>query len=69
MTEEAKIRLLFKKVKSVVEALKAQMTAGVNIMYSMVTNQLSTAVSELPGYIFKNMNVFAVGKDKLEGMN
>ena len=71
MTEEVKIRFLFKKVqhtglKSAGKALKAQMTAGVNVTYTMATNHLSTAVSELPEYISKNRNMSAVGKDKLE---
>ena len=72
MSEEAKIRFLFKKVqhtglKSAVEALKAQMTAGVNVTYTMAANHLSTAVSELPEYVSKNRNVSAVGEDKSEG--
>ena len=72
MPEEAKIRFLFKKVqhtglKSAVKALKAQMTAGVNVTYTMAANHLSTAVSELPEYVSKNRNVSAVGEDKSEG--
>ena len=69
MSEEAKILFLFKKVqltgiKSAVEALKAQMTAGTNVTYTMAENYLSTAVSELPEYISKNRNISAVGGDK-----
>ena len=72
MSEEAKIRFLFKKaqhtdLKSAVKALKAQMMAGVNVTYTMAANHLSTAVSELPEYVSKNRNVSAVGKDKSEG--
>ena len=56
MSEEAKIHFLFKKVqhtglKSTVEELKAQMTEGVNVMYTMAANHLLTAVSELPEYV------------------
>ena len=72
MSKEAKIHFLFKKIhyvglKNIVEALKAQLTTGVYVTYTMAANHISTAVSELPEYISKNRNLSAVGKYKLEG--
>ena len=62
MSKKAKIRFLFKKVqyaglKSAVKALKAQLTAGVNVTYTMAANHLSIAVSELHKYVSENRNV------------
>jgi len=59
MSEESKVRFLFKKVghtglRSSIDALKAQKTAGTVITYTMAVNHLSTAVSELPEYLAKN---------------
>ena len=64
MGEDAKIRFLFKKIqhqglKGSIEALKAQQVSGSKITYTMVTNHLATAVSELPEYISKNRNISA----------
>ncbi len=67
MSDEAKVRFLFKKIqhsslRTSIEALKAQMTAGVNITYTMAANHLTTAVSELPEFIQKNnRNISGVG--------
>ena len=66
MTEEAKIRFLFKSVQhndllATVEALKAQRVGGVELSYVTCANHLSTAVSELPEYVAKNRNVSAIG--------
>ena len=63
MDEKAKIRFLFKSVKSSglsisVEALKARISTSVApITYTTCANHLSTAVSELPDYLSKNRNV------------
>ena len=64
MTDEAKVRFLFKKVqhpglRGSIDALKAQQTAGTDVTYTMAANHLSTAVSELPEYISKNRNISA----------
>jgi hypothetical protein len=64
MTDEAKVRFLFKKVqhpglRGSIDALKAQQTAGTDLTYTMAANHLSTAVSELPEYISKNRTVSA----------
>jgi len=66
MTDEAKVRFLFKRVQhdkltSSIDALKAQITAGVNVSYTMAANHLSAAVSELPDYLARNRNVSGVG--------
>ena len=72
MTEDAKIRFLFRKVqhtglKGPIDALKAQQTAGVDISYTMAANHLTTAVSELPEYISKNSrNISGVQQDGKE---
>ena len=65
MTDEAKVRFLYKKVqhsglRGTIDALKAQQTAGAVITYTMAANHLSTAVSELPEYLSKNRNVSGV---------
>ena len=65
MTDEAKVRFLYKKVqhaglRGTIDALKAQQTAGAIITYTMAANHLSTAVSELPEYLSKNRNVSGV---------
>ena len=63
MDEKAKIRFLFKSVKSSglstsLEALKARISTSVTpITYTTCANHLSTAVSELPDYLSKNRNV------------
>ena len=67
MTEDAKIRFLFKKVQhqgleSAVEAMKAKITtepAG-TVTYTTVANHISTAVSELPDFLSRNRKVSAV---------
>ena len=59
MSDEAKVRFLFRKVqhaglRSYIDALKATHTTGTVISYTMAANHLSTAVSELPEYLAKN---------------
>ena len=65
MTDDAKLRFLFKRVQhpglqQAIEALKAQQTAGTAVTYTMAANHLTTAVSALPEYIFKNRSISAV---------
>ena len=53
MSEEAKIRFLFRKVqhtglRSYINTLKFSQTAGTIISYTIAANHLSTATSELP---------------------
>jgi hypothetical protein len=73
MSEEAKVRFLFKKVehaglRSSIDALKALETTGQAITYTMAANHLATAVSELPEVIAKNArNISAVGQTGGEG--
>ena len=59
ISEEAKIRFLFRKVQhtglcSSIDYLKASQTTGMTISYTMASKNLSTATSELPEYIAKN---------------
>ena len=59
MLDEAKARFLFRKVqhaglRSYINALKATQTTGTVTSYTMATNNLSTAVSELPEYLAKS---------------
>ena len=59
MSEEAKVRFLFKKVehsglRSSIDALKALETMGQVITYTMAVNHLVTAVSELPEVLAKS---------------
>ena len=68
MTEDAKIRFLFKKIdyqdlSKTVEAMSTKITTGVpgTVTYTTVANHLSTAVSELPDYLARNRNVSVVG--------
>ena len=73
MSDEAKVRFLFKRIqhsslRSSIEALKAQMTSGVHINYTMAANHLTTAVSELPEFISKNnRSISAVGSTNSNG--
>ena len=65
MPDDAKTRFLFKRVqhsglRGAIEALRAQITAGVAVSYTMAANHLSTAVSELPEYLHKNRNISGV---------
>ena len=61
MTEDAKIRHLFKNIthsglESAIEAMKAKITtepAG-SVTYTTVANHISTVVSELPDYLARN---------------
>ena len=67
MSDKAKVRFLFKsvqheKLQVEISALKAQITAGMPITYTIASNHLSTAVSELPEYIAKNCNVSSLNK-------
>ena len=73
MSDEAKVRFLFKRIqhsslRSSIEALKAQMTSGVHINYTMAAKHLTTAVSELPEFISKNnRSISAVGSTNSNG--
>ena len=78
MTEDAKIRFLFKKInhsglESAVEAMKAKITTKLTgtVTYTTVANHISTAVSELPDYLSRNRKVGAVnsGKQNTNGNN
>ena len=65
MSEEAKIRFLFKSIQHkellvAVEALKAQQTTGANLTYTACCNHLTTAVTELPEYVQRNRNISGV---------
>ena len=67
MTEDAKIRFLFKKIQhsgleSAVEAMKAKITTEPSgtVTYTTVANHISTAVSELPDYLSRNHKVSGV---------
>ena len=67
MTEEAKIRFMFKTVghadlQPAIEALKVQQTAGAALTYTTCANHISTAVSELPEFLAKNRSISAVGR-------
>ena len=70
MSEEAKIRFLFKKVvhtdlQGAIEALKVSQTSGSVITYTSAANHLPTAVSELPEVIArKNRNISELGTNK-----
>jgi len=71
MPDDAKTRFLFKRVqhsglRGAIEALRAQMTAGVGVSYTMAANHLSTAVSELPEHLHKNRNVSGVARQGRE---
>ena len=73
MSEEAKVRFLFKKVehsglRSPIDALKALETMGQVITYTMAANHLATAVSELPEVLAKNgRNISGVSQTGGEG--
>ena len=68
MTEDAKIRFLFKKIihtgfSSAIEAMKAKITTeppGI-VTYTTAANHISSDVSELPDYVAKNRNVSIFG--------
>ena len=65
MSEDAKIRFLFKKVQhpnlqSAIEALKARLATNDAVTYTQAANHLSTAVSELPEFLAKNRNICGV---------
>ena len=65
MPDDAKTSFLFKRVqhsglRGAIEALRAQITAGVAVSYTMAANHLSTAVSELPEYLHKNRRISGV---------
>ena len=71
MTEDAKLRFLFKKIdhqglSKTVEAMKTNIVTealGV-VTYTTVANHLSTAVSELPNYLARNRNISVVGQGR-----
>ena len=74
MTEDAKIRFLFKKVQhsglfAAIESLKAQQTLGNQLDYSQAASHLSTAVSQMPEYIAKSRNVSGVATGGSDGGN
>ena len=63
--EDQQVRILFNKIKSkdlesAVNALKAQATTGTNITYTMATNHLSAAVSQIPEYLSRQRNISGV---------
>ena len=65
MSEEAKIRFLFKAIQHkelmvAVEALKAQQTTGAILTYTACCNHLTTAVTELPEYTQRNRSISGV---------
>ena len=69
MPDDAKTRFLFKRVqhsglRGAIEALRAQMTAGVAVSYTMAANHLSTAVSELPEFLHKSRNISGVARSE-----
>jgi hypothetical protein len=76
MTEDAKIRFLFKKVQhtglaSAIEAMKAKITTEQPgaVTYTTVANHLSTAVSELPDYLSRNQKVSGVNGSSFNNQN
>ena len=65
MSEDAKIRFLFKRVQhpslqGAIEALKARLATNDVITYTQAANHLSTAVSELPDFIAKNRAISGI---------
>ena len=59
MSEEAKVRFIFRKVHHTgihisVNTLKASQKTGMTIFYTMATNHFSTAKFEITEYIEKN---------------
>ena len=69
MSEDAKIRFLFKAVQhekmlNTIEALRAQRTAGSAMTYTACCNHLTTTVTELPEYIQRQRNVSGVNIEK-----
>ena len=67
MTEDAKIRFLFKKVnhegpQSTLDAMKTKIATEVAgaVTYTTVANHLATAVSELPDFLARNRNVSGI---------
>ena len=76
MTEEAKIRFLFKKIGhegliKTCEAIKIKIATEVvgKVTYKTVTNHLSTAVSELPDYFNCHRNVSVIAYGSTSGKN
>ena len=67
MSEEAKIRYLYKKINhealvKTVEAMKTKIATEVIgvVTYTTVANHISTAVSELPDYFSRHRNTSGV---------
>jgi len=67
MTEDAKIRFLFKNIQhsgldGAIEAMKAKITTEPSgtVTYTTVANHISTAVSELPDYLARNRRISGV---------
>ena len=67
MTEEAKIRFIFKKInherlQSTLDAMKTKIATEVAgaVTYTTVANHLATAVSELPDFLNRNRNVSGI---------
>ena len=63
--EDQQVRILFNKIKSkdlesAINALKAQATTGTIITYTMATNHLSAAVSQIPEYLSRQRNISGV---------
>ena len=72
MSEDAKIRFLFKKIQhsalsSAIEAMKSKITTDTpgSVTYTTVANHISTAVSELPDYVAKNRNISGLQSDSV----
>ena len=71
MTEEAKIRFLFKKIRhegliKTCETMKTNIATEAvgTITYTAVTNHLSNAISKLPNYLARHRNVSSVYGNK-----
>ena len=63
--EDQQVRILFNKIKSkdlesAINALKAQATTGTIITYTMATNHLSAAVSQIPEYLSRQRKISGV---------
>ena len=76
MTEDAKIRFLFKKIQhsgleSDVEAMKAKITTEPpgTVTYTTVANHILTAVSELPDFLSRNHKVSGVSGHSVSTQN
>ena len=77
MTEDAKIRFLFKKIQysrlyRAIKAMKAYIMNNItgSLSYNTVDNYISTVVSELPDYQSRNRNIGSIhGGQNNDGEN